>query len=139
MPHNLAILAGAGLRLIGIHDKIMRPTVLILRHKRPFQPRRKPRATTPTQTRRLHLIDDPIPPLVDKELRSVPIATLLGSLQVSAMKPVKIGENAVFVLQHDRLSFRRFGSSSLGCLSRFNSFRCSNCLLGLVRLEPRLP
>ena len=100
MPQNFAILAGAGLRLVGIHDKIMRPPILILRHKRPFQPRRKARPTAPAQARRLHLIDDPIPPLIDKELRSVPIATLLGSLQVSAMKPVKIGKNAVFVLQH---------------------------------------
>ena len=40
VPHDLAVLAGAGLGLVGIDDEVMRPLHL-LRHERPFQAGRK--------------------------------------------------------------------------------------------------
>ena len=37
VPHDLAVLAGAGLGFVGIDDEIMRPLVRLLGHERPFQ------------------------------------------------------------------------------------------------------
>ncbi len=51
VPHDLAVLAGARLGLVGIDDEILRPTVRLLRHERPFQPGRKAGAAAPAQAR----------------------------------------------------------------------------------------
>src|SRR4029077_20804765 len=49
VPHDLAILAGPGLRLVSVDDEIMRPTIRLFRHERPFEPGRKPSAATSAQ------------------------------------------------------------------------------------------
>src|SRR5271166_639512 len=69
VAQDLAILAGAGLRLIGVDDEIVRPLRIdILGHERPFEPGRKARAGAPAQARGLHLGDDPVAALVDEPL-----------------------------------------------------------------------
>ena len=41
VPHDLAVLTGARLRLVGVHDEVVRTPVRLLRHERPFQARRE--------------------------------------------------------------------------------------------------
>jgi hypothetical protein len=53
VPHDLAVLAGAWLGLVGVHHQIVRPAVRFLRHEGPFQPRRKSGAAAPAQARGL--------------------------------------------------------------------------------------
>src|SRR5947208_1576698 len=56
VPHDLAVFAGARLRLVGIDDEIMRAAVGLLRHERPFQSGRKSGAAAPALPRRLDFI-----------------------------------------------------------------------------------
>ncbi len=49
VPHDLAVLAGAGLGLVGIDHEIVRAAVGLLGHERPFQPGRKAGAAAPAQ------------------------------------------------------------------------------------------
>ena len=57
VAHHLAVLAGAGLGLVGIDDQIVRP-VGLLGHERPFQPGRKTGAAAAALAGRLHFVDD---------------------------------------------------------------------------------
>ena len=43
VPHDLAVLAGAGLGLVGIDDEVMGTLADLLRHERPFQRRSETR------------------------------------------------------------------------------------------------
>ena len=82
VPHDLAVLAGAGLGLVGIDHEIARPAVLgFLRHERPFQAGREARAAAAAQARGLHLVDDPVAALVDDRLGAVPGAALCARLR----------------------------------------------------------
>ena len=83
----------------------MRPAIRNLRHKRPFETRRKARATTPAEAGSLHLVDDPIAAFVDENLSTIPIAAHLCRLQVSAVKAVKIGEDTIFIRKHRAYPF----------------------------------
>src|SRR6185437_4792595 len=55
VPHDLAVFAGAGLRLVGIDHEIMRPVADLLGHERPFEAGREACAAAPALARRLHL------------------------------------------------------------------------------------
>ena len=57
MPHDLAVLAGAGLRLVGVDHEIGRPRIA-LGHERPLEAGREARAAAAAQARRLDLVDD---------------------------------------------------------------------------------
>src|SRR6202035_4855744 len=73
VPHDLAVLAGAGLGLVGIDHEVAGPAVgRFLRHERPFQPGRETRPAAAAKARGLHLIDDPVAALVDDRLGAVP-------------------------------------------------------------------
>src|SRR5271170_7828917 len=79
VPHDLAVLAGAGFGFVGVDDEVMRALgVDRLGHERPFEAGRKARAAATAQTRSLHLADDPIAPLVDQRLRIVPLSARAG-------------------------------------------------------------
>src|SRR5262245_55325830 len=97
VAENLAVLAGAGLRLIGIDDEIMRPTVGLLGHERPFQPGRESGAAASAQPRRLHLVDDPIATLLQNRLGAVPRAARPRALETPVVEPVEIREDAILV------------------------------------------
>src|SRR5512143_3074222 len=49
VPHDLAVLASAGLGLVGIHNEIMWAAIRLLRHERPFQASRKAGAAAAAQ------------------------------------------------------------------------------------------
>src|SRR4029077_11861309 len=55
---DVAVLAGAGLALVGIDDEIAR-ALARLRHERPFEPGRKACSAAAAQPRILDLLDDP--------------------------------------------------------------------------------
>src|SRR6185369_8921564 len=73
VPHNLAILAGAGLRLVGIDDEIVRPPLgRLLGHERPFEPGRETGAAATALTRGLHLVDDGVAAALEDCLGAIP-------------------------------------------------------------------
>src|SRR6266702_5835770 len=101
MPHDLAILAGAGLGLVGVDDEIARPAVgRFLRHERPFQAGREAGAATATQAGGLHLVDDPVAALVDDTLGAIPGAAAPRTLEPPIVEAVEVLEDAVLVLEH---------------------------------------
>src|SRR5690606_15823576 len=98
--HDVAILAGAWLRLVCVHDEIMRAAVGLLRHEGPFEAGRKARAATAAQTRLLHFVENPVAALRDDFGGAIPIAALAGSGKAPVLQAVEIGENPVLVFQH---------------------------------------
>ena len=103
VPHDLAVLAGAGFGFVGVDDEVMRALgVDRLGHERPFEAGWKACAAATAQTRSLHLADDPIAPLVDQRLRIVPLPARAGALQADVAQAIEIGEDAVLVLEHRR-------------------------------------
>jgi hypothetical protein len=114
VAHDLAVLAGAGLGFVGVDDEIMRALAHFLRHEGPFETGRETGAAAAAQARILHLLDDPVAPLGDQPLRSVPMAAAHGALQRTVELAVDVGEDAVLVLKHHSaplLSFR----TGFGC------------------------
>src|SRR5262249_1564293 len=72
VPHDLAVLAGAGLGLVGIDDEIMRPVADLLGHERPFEAGREASAAAPALARGFDLVDQPVAALLDQPLGAVP-------------------------------------------------------------------
>src|SRR5947199_8646513 len=100
VPHYLAVLAGAGLGLIGVDHEIMRAAVGLFGHERPFQAGRKAGSAAATQPRSLHLVDDPIAALLEDRFGAVPGATRARPLEAPVVEAVKILEDAVLILEH---------------------------------------
>src|SRR5262245_4721550 len=104
VAHDLAVLAGAGLGFIGVDHEIMRPTVGLLGHERPFESGRKAGAAAPAQPRGLHLVDDPIAALLEDGLGAVPGAARAGAREAPIVEAIEILEDAILVREHhDRL------------------------------------
>src|SRR5215831_19237269 len=104
VAHDLAVLAGAGLGFIGVDHEIMRPTVGLLGHERPFESGRKAGAAAPTQPRGLHLVDNPIAALLEDSLGAVPGTARAGALEAPIVEAIEILEDAILVREHhDRL------------------------------------
>ena len=100
VPHDLAVLAGAGLGFVGIDDEIMRPPVRLLGHERPFQPGGETGAAAAALAGRLHLVDDAVAALRQDRLGAVPGAARARGLEAQAVTAVEILENAVLVGEH---------------------------------------
>ena len=118
VPHDLAILAGAGFGLVGVDHEIMRPAVRLLGHERPFEPGREAGAAAAAQPRGLHLVDDPVAALLQHRLGAVPGAARARAFEAPVVETVEIGENAVLVLEHhdfplaDELAAGGFGTGA---------------------------
>src|SRR5262245_61107068 len=100
VPHDLAVLAGARLRLVGIHHEIMRAPVRLLRHERPLQPGRESRAAASALTGGLHLVDDPVAALLQYPFCAIPGAASARAREPPVMEPVEVGEDAVLIVEH---------------------------------------
>ena len=115
VAHDLAVLAGAGFRLVGIDDEIMRTLANHLGHEGPFEAGGEASAAAAAQAACLDLVHQPVTALVDEGLGIQPAAALLGALKAPVMEAVEIGENAILVSEHGSLSRfllrRRFGRS----------------------------
>jgi hypothetical protein len=73
VPHDLAILARAGLRLVGVDDEVVRPPLhRLLGHKRPFESGREAGAAAAALTRGLHLGDDGVAAFLQDRFGAVP-------------------------------------------------------------------
>ena len=104
VAHDLAVLAGAGLGLVGIDHEVMRP-VHLLGHERPFQSGRKTGAATAALTRRLHFVDDGVAAFFQNRLGAIPGAASAGGIELPAVMAVEIFEDAVLVGEHAYFSF----------------------------------
>ena len=107
VPHDLAVLAGAGLGLVGVDDEVMRPVADRLGHERPFQSGRKTGAAAATQPGGLHLVDDGVAPFVEDRLGAVPGAALARTLEAPVAQAIEVLEDAVLVVEH-RQTFTDF-------------------------------
>src|SRR6185437_13137964 len=115
VAHDVAVLAGAGLGLIGIDHEITRAPIGLGRHERPFESGGEAGTAAAAQARRLHLLDDRLVTLLDHRLGTVPGAARARSLEPPAVQPVEILENAVLVLQHQcDLGLRSLPSGRFG-------------------------
>ena len=74
VAQDIAVLASAGLRFVGIDDQIRWPPVALLGHERPFQAGRESGAAAAAQAACLHLVDDPVAPLGDEAGCVVPVS-----------------------------------------------------------------
>src|SRR5262249_42210642 len=100
VPHDLAVLAGAGLRLVGIDHEIVWAAVGLLGHERPFESGREARAAAAAQAGRLHLVDDPVATLLQDGLGAIPAAPRARPREAPVVQAVEIGEDSVLVLEH---------------------------------------
>ena len=100
VAQDVAILAGAGLGLVGVDHEIVRPVLHFLGHERPLQAGREARAAAAAQAGLLHLVDDPVAALVEDRLGVVPGAALARALEPPVVEAVEVGEDAVLVGEH---------------------------------------
>ncbi len=108
MAHDLAVLAGAGLRLVCVDDEVMRTTIRFLRHEGPLETGREACAAATAKAGGLHLVDDPVTALFEDLLGAVPVAARHGALQGLVLEAVNIGEDAILISQHNLTSQRGF-------------------------------
>src|SRR5690606_22991729 len=94
MAQYVAILAGSGLGLVGVDYEIAWAAVALLAHEGPLQAGRETRPAAAAQAGGLHLVDDPVAPLVDQALGIVPDAARHGALQRLVEAAVNVGEDA---------------------------------------------
>src|SRR5262245_47777898 len=100
VAQDVAVLAGAGLGLVGIDDEVGWPAVGLLGHERPFEAGREAGAAASPQVRLLDLVDDGVAATRDQVLGVVPGAALAGAGEAPVMQAVEILEDAVLVAQH---------------------------------------
>ena len=72
VPQDLAVLAGAGLGLVGVDEQLVRPPVVGLGHEGPFERGGEPCPAAAAQARGLDLVGDPVAALVDEALGAAP-------------------------------------------------------------------
>ena len=101
MAHDLAVFAGARFGFVGVDHEIRRPPIRLLGHERPFQTGRKARPATTAQARCLDDLNDLVAAQLDEIARAVPMPALFGPGQRAVMHPVKVGKDAVLILEHD--------------------------------------
>src|SRR5260370_364685 len=100
VPHDIAVLAGPGLGLIGVDHKIMGPVASLLGHERPLEPGREPGAAATAQPRVLDLVDDGVAAFLQDRLGAVPGAARTGAGQAPVAAAVEIAKDAILVIEH---------------------------------------
>ncbi|OIQ69007.1 hypothetical protein GALL_493970 [mine drainage metagenome] len=106
IAQDLAVLAGAGLGLVGVDHQIVRAVALLLGHEGPLQAGGEAGAAAATQARILDLVAEPFRRLSQHVARRVPAPTRLRALQAPVMEAIDVREDAVLVFQdsdHDPL------------------------------------
>src|SRR6516162_10701088 len=122
MAHDLAVLAGAGLRLVGIDDEVGGAGIA-LGHERPLEAGREPGAAPPAQARGFDLVDHPVVTLVDQRLGLIPGAALARAGELPVLETVEIAKDAISIVESHRpcpsslcVLERRCPSRRAGCL-----------------------
>ncbi len=91
VAHDLAVLAGAGLRLVGVDHEIMRAALRhLLGHERPFQSGGKSGAAAAALAGRLALVDEAVAASRQDRLGAVPGATGACSVEAPIVLPIEI-------------------------------------------------
>ena len=109
VPHDLAVLAGAWLRLVGVDDEVARPAVGLLGHERPFEAGRESGAAAAALAGRLHFVDDGVAAFFQNRLGAVPGAACARAVEAPVVPAVEIAKNAVPVGEH-------YWASRIGCV-----------------------
>src|ERR1700691_3237190 len=104
VPHDLAVLAGAGFGLVSVDDEIARTTLGLFWHERPFDAGRESGTATPALAGCFHLVDDSVAAFFQDCLGAVPSAARAGAGQPPIVAAVEIFEDAVFISEHCSLS-----------------------------------
>ena len=99
---DLAVLAGARLRLVGVDHQVVRPRPLLLGHEGPLQAGVEAGAAAAAQAGGLDLVADPLRRLRQHVGRAVPDAALPRRFQPEVLQAVEVGEDAVLVFQDAR-------------------------------------
>src|SRR6516162_9144308 len=102
---DVPVLAGAGLRLVGVEHQIGRAAVGLLGHEGPLEARREAGAAAPAQVRLLDLVDDCVAAALQQGLGVVPQAPRACAWQAPILGAVEVAEDAVAVLQHGRSAY----------------------------------
>src|SRR5262245_44551000 len=145
VPHDLAVLAGAGLGFIGVDHEVVRPAVGLLGHERPFQAGREPGPAAPAQARGLDLVDDPVAPLLHDGLAAVPGAAGARAGKAPVVQAIEIGEDAVLVREHhdcplaDESAIGGFGTAASCTFAAAPGFLASASLSTGSFTRPPLP
>src|SRR5690606_11849591 len=100
VAHDLPVLAGAGLALVGVDHEVDRAAVGLLGHERHLEPGREAGAAAPAQPRLLDLLDDPVAALGDQLLGAVPVAAPARAVEAPVVLAEQVGEDAVLVSEH---------------------------------------
>src|SRR5262249_21732654 len=100
VAHDVTILTGTGLRLIGVDHKIMGPVAGLLGHKRPLEPGREPGAAATAQSRGLDLVNDGVTAFLQDRLGAIPGAARAGAGQAPVAAAVEIAKDAILVIEH---------------------------------------
>src|ERR1700722_18918271 len=117
VPHDLAILAGPGLRFVGVDNEVVWALGIDgLGHERPFEAGGEPRSPAAAQARGFHFRDDPVASLVDDRLGPIPIAARPRALEPAVAEPIQIGEDTILVFQHRSVPGLPGRKVCMGCL-----------------------
>src|SRR5262249_11649574 len=92
VPHDVPVLAGAGLGLISVDHEIRGPSLYLLRHEGPLQAGGKPGAAATAQAGLLDGVDDRFGAFFDELLGAVPGAAPLCGLEAPIPETVEVGE-----------------------------------------------
>ena len=97
LSHDLPILAGAGLGLVGVDDKEGGPTVGLLGHEGPLEAGGEAGAAAAAEAGVLDLLDDPVGSLPHDLLGHLVVSALEGILEAPVLLAVEVGEDAILV------------------------------------------
>eukprot|EP00227_Mantoniella_beaufortii_P011202 CAMPEP_0197590548 /NCGR_PEP_ID=MMETSP1326-20131121/11475_1 /TAXON_ID=1155430 /ORGANISM="Genus nov. species nov., Strain RCC2288" /LENGTH=441 /DNA_ID=CAMNT_0043155651 /DNA_START=195 /DNA_END=1517 /DNA_ORIENTATION=- len=106
VPHDFAVLARAGLGLVGVDDQVGRTAVRYLWHEGPLEAGGEAGAAAPAQARRLDFVDDPVRAHQHEVLGAMPVPALHRPLEERVVDPIQVGEDAVLVAQPSVVALR---------------------------------
>src|SRR5579859_1122711 len=98
--HDLPVLAGAGLGLVGVDHQEVRPLADLLGHEGPLQAGGEAGPAPATQPRRLDLVADPIGRLGEHVGGGVPHPARPCPLEAPVVQTIEVGEDAVLVFEN---------------------------------------
>src|SRR5262249_23181732 len=109
VAHDIAVLAGTGLGLVCVDNKIVRPLLDLFRHEGPLESGGESSSTAAAQTGPLHLVNQRFGAAGKNLLRAVPQAPCPRAFKAPVLKAVEVGEYAVPVGKH---RYAALGSSA---------------------------
>src|SRR5678816_4405764 len=94
---DVPVLAGAGLGLVRVHNKVMRALLHLLRHEGPFEASRESGTAAATQTRLFDDVDDRFRPLFEYGLGAIPLTAPFRGIEAPILVAVQVREDTIFI------------------------------------------